>query len=195
MPKTTLALIAALLLAGTAAAQDATSARVADTPLSHARPDATSALAMFDGVWIGPARMTGRDGSVTTFEQMERIGPMLNGEIRVMEGKARDADGRTLFNAFTVFSATDDGQIEMRSHIYGDQSARLIEPKSDGYVWRTQTAVGTMVYDITVRDGVWHETGVIELPDGRRVAFFEMTLTRVGDTDWPSANPAFQTRD
>lgn len=187
-----LTLTAAMILGWSAAPA---TAQEASPPMMHARPDATAALAMFDGVWIGPARMTARDGTVTTFEQMERIGPMLGGEIRVMEGKARGADGATLFNAFTVFSGTDDGRIEMRSHVWGDQSARIIEPKPEGYVWRTPTAAGMMVYDITVRDDVWHETGIIELADGRKVTFFEMTLTRQGDTDWPAANPAFTTRD
>lgn len=187
-----LTLTAAMILSGGAAPAKA---QEASPPIMHARPDATAALAMFDGVWIGPATMTARNGTVTAFEQMERIGPMLGGEIRVMEGKARGADGQALFNAFTVFSGTENGRIEMRSHVWGDQSARIIELKPDGYVWRAPTAAGTMVYDITVRHDVWHETGVIELADGRKVAFFEMTLTRQGDTDWPAANPAFATRD
>ncbi|AQR62654.1 hypothetical protein BZG35_14100 [Brevundimonas sp. LM2] len=180
-------MVAAALLAGTAAAQDG--------PARAPRPEITAPLAMFDGVWIGPARMTLPDGSVRTFEQMERIGPMLGGEIRVMEGKARGSDGATLFNAFTVFSEGTGGGIEMRSHVWGDESARAITMKPDGYVWRMDTPGGPITYDITVRDGVWHETGVITLASGAQAAFFEMTLTRKGDSDWPAANAAFPTTD
>lgn len=158
-------------------------------------PHVTEALAMFDGVWVGRARMTGRDGKVMEFEQMERIGPMLGGEIRVMEGKGRAPDGKTLFNAFTVFAAAKDGGIEMRSHVWGDQSARRIELKPNGYVWRMDTPVGQIVYDITVKDAVWRETGVMEMKNGSRSTFFEMTLTRQGATDWPAANPSFATHD
>jgi hypothetical protein len=158
-------------------------------------PQATAALAMFDGFWSGPARMTGRDGRVTEFEQMERIGPMLGGEIRVMEGKGRTADGRAMFNAFTVFSATSDGAIEMRSHIPGNETSRTIELKPNGYVWRMRTPAGELVYDITIEEGVWRETGTMVLESGVRSPFFEMTLTRRKDTDWPAANPDFPTRD
>ena len=180
-------LAAAVLLAGTAAAQGG--------PARAPRPEITAPLAIFDGVWIGPARMTLPDGSVNTFEQMERIGPMLGGEIRVMEGKARGPDGATLFNAFTVFSEAAGGGIEMRSHVWGDESSRVIALKPDGYVWRMDTPGGAITYDITVRNGVWHETGVITLASGATVPFFEMTLTRQGDSDWPRANTAFPTSD
>jgi hypothetical protein len=180
-------LVAAGLLAGTAAAQ---------TGMARApRPDVTAPLARFDGVWIGPARMTLPDGSVSTFEQMERIGPMLGGEIRVMEGRARGPDGATLFNALTVFSEAESGGIEMRSHVWGDESVRVIELKPDGYIWRMETPGGPITYDITVRDDVWHETGTIALAGGEPAQFFEMTLTRRGDTDWPASNPAFPTTD
>jgi len=159
-----------------------------------ARPGATDALAAFDGVWIGPARMTTPDGQTIRFEQMERIGPMLAGEIRVMEGQARGAAGERLFNALTVFSLGEGG-IEMRSHTPGHVETRLVEMTDDGFVWRTRTGDNEMVYTVSIRDGVWHETGVVRRPDGREFPFFEMTLNRVGDTDWPSANPAFPVAD
>ncbi|WP_396594227.1 DUF1579 domain-containing protein [Brevundimonas sp. R86498] len=180
-------MVAAMLLMGAGAA--------AAQPAQAPRPEVTAALARFDGVWIGPARMTLPDGSVNTFEQMERIGPMLGGEIRVMEGKARGSDGATLFNAFTVFSEAAGGGIEMRSHVWGDELARVIELTPEGYNWRMETSGGPITYVITVRDGVWHETGTITLANGTRAQFFEMTLTRRGDTDWPAANPAFLTTD
>lgn len=173
----------------------AMAAHAQDAGFPVARPGATDALAMFDGVWIGPARMTRPDGSVSEFEQMERVGPMLAGEIRVMEGKARRADGSTMFNALTVFSPGEGGAIEKRSHIPGDVSSRTIQLKPDGYVWIATFAGGSMTYDITIRDGVWHETGVVTMDGAEPIPFFEMTLTRVGDTDWPAANPDFVTTD
>ncbi len=187
-------MLLASLAAASASAQEMPAPSASRPGAPVARPGATDMLARFDGLWIGSAEMTGPDGVVRRFEQMERIGPMLAGEIRVMEGKARDPDGRTLFNALTVFSPVDGG-IEMRSWTPGHTGARRIEPTADGYIWRSAAGPGaTMIYRIAVRDGVWHEVGEFVRAGRAPVVFFRMTLRRIGDTDWPAANPAFPAR-
>jgi hypothetical protein len=46
----------------------------------------------------------------------------------------------------------------------------------------------TIHYDITLKDGVWHEVGTrVPKAGGQGVMIFEMTLKRVGETDWPLA--------
>lgn len=149
------------------------------------KPGATAALALLDGVWAGQARRRGADGIVESFAQTERIGPLLDGEIRLMEGSARDAEGRLLFQAFTVFAADSSGNLEMRSWIPGNVSSRVLALRPDGFDWSADTASGQLRYHITIADGVWQETGEIALPDGRVLPFFEMTLHRVADSDWP----------
>jgi len=104
--------------------------------LAREKAATTDVLKVFDGIWVGTAEAVAPDGTTHRFEQMERIGPMLAGEIRVMEGKARDPKGKTLHNAFTVFSVTKDG-IEMRSWTPGRAGSRIIELTKEGYNWRT----------------------------------------------------------
>ncbi len=45
----------------------------------------------------------------------------------------------------------------------------------------------TIRYTAVVKDGVWHEVGDRLVAGGEPARVFEMTLQRVGDTDWPSA--------
>jgi hypothetical protein len=46
---------------------------------------------------------------------------------------------------------------------------------------------GLIRYTAVVKDGTWTEVGDRIAPGREPVRFFEMKLTRVGDSDWPSA--------
>ena len=46
----------------------------------------------------------------------------------------------------------------------------------------------TIRYVAVIKDGTLKEVGDRIVPGKDPVRFFEMTLTRVGDTDWPSGN-------
>ena len=74
-----------------------------DLPAMAAERTAMARLAWMDGVWRGPATTQLPTGahSVT---QTERIGPMLGGGIKVVEGRGFNPDGTTGFNAFGVIS-------------------------------------------------------------------------------------------
>lgn len=160
-------------------------------PMGQAK--STAAVAFLDGIWIGPASMTRPDGTVDRFEQMERIGPMNGGEVRIMEGKGRDRSGRTVFNASTVLSQDEAGGIRMRTWTMGHESARELKLRPDGFAWEIAAGTMTIRYTATVRNGVWDEVGERVSPDGKAVRFFEMRLKRVGATGWPAENPAFAT--
>lgn len=45
----------------------------------------------------------------------------------------------------------------------------------------------TIRYTAVVKDGHWHEVGDNLLPGKPPQRFFEMTLQRVGDSQWPGA--------
>ncbi|HEY0011749.1 MAG TPA: DUF1579 domain-containing protein [Allosphingosinicella sp.] len=191
-------ILAALLLTTTAAASASEPAPPTAAPAAPAARAAsnTDALAFLDGVWIGPATFVTPTGERITMTQMERVGPMLGGEIRIMEGKARSADGQAVFNAFTVFAPTADGGISMRSHTPGHVGERVLElrPGGEGFAWEMAAGPNRIRYIASVRGGVWRETGFRIAADGTETPFFEMTLQRVGNTDWPAANPQFPTR-
>src|SRR2546425_3761226 len=72
--------------------------------LLAAQREAMKPLAFMDGVWRGPAWTilpTGEKHSVT---QTERIGPFLDGSVKVIEGRGYDDSGKVTFNAFGTIS-------------------------------------------------------------------------------------------
>jgi hypothetical protein len=65
----------------------------------------------------------------------------------------------------------------------GDYAVR---PTADGFVWEIPAGPMTIRYTATFRDGVWKEVGERIAEGAPPVRFFEMTLTRLGDSDWPA---------
>src|SRR6476620_6589663 len=72
--------------------------------LIAAQRDAMKVLAVMDGVWRGDAWTILRSGEKHSITQTERIGPFLDGSIKVIEGRGYDADGKVSFNAFGIIS-------------------------------------------------------------------------------------------
>src|SRR4051812_9121273 len=73
-------------------------------------------LGFMRGIWRGPATGVAADGTSYQVTQTERMGPMLGGDIIVIEGRGYEADGTTGFNAFAVVSWNGETQkYEIRS--------------------------------------------------------------------------------
>src|SRR5881392_3660701 len=72
--------------------------------LIAAQREAMAPLAFMDGVWRGPAWTILPSGQKHTITQTERIGPFLDGSVKVIEGRGYEADGRVGFNAFGTIS-------------------------------------------------------------------------------------------
>lgn len=147
----------------------------------------TSAFAMLDGVWAGDATVTTRDGP-RWLRHTERVGPMLGGALRVIEGKSYNADGSDAgFNAFAIISAQDEGEFAFRSYAQGHSGTFAIAPTGTGFAWSMPIGPATIRYTAVIKDGAWHEAGVMERPGAAPVTIFESNLRRVGKTDWPAA--------
>lgn len=146
-------------------------------------------FAYMDGVWRGPATHVMEDGTKHTVTQTERIGPLLDGSIKLIEGRGYNPDGSTGFNAFAVLSWDIDKQAYgFRTHAMGYAGDMKFEPTADGFVWEIPAGPGmVMRYTGVVKNGQWHEVGDRITPDGKATRFFEMNLKRVGDSDWPGA--------
>lgn len=176
--------LAALLVfaTGTVVAADAPDAKA----LLDAERAAMKSFAIFDGTWRGPATVIGADGSKRAITQTERVGSLLDGTIKVIEGRGYTADGTLGFNAFGVISF-DPRQQAHRFHSYAQGYAGdfAMEARPDGYVWTIPAGPATIRYTATLADGTWTEIGerVVEGKPPTRI--FEMHLKRVGDTDWP----------
>lgn len=175
----TVAALAALLpvaLAGSAAAASST-----------ARAEAMAKLAPMQGVWRGPATGVGRDGQPYSVTQTERVGPMLDGDLLVIEGRGYATDGAVKFNAFGVVSWDEMAKkYEFRAYAQGYGGTYEMKLTETGYVWEIPAGPGSVFrYTTTLTANTWHEIGEFIAGMEAPRQLFEMTLTRVGDTSWP----------
>lgn len=163
-------------------------AQVADTAALTAQKAALDRFAWMDGTWRGPA-VTSMPGGKHRVTQTERIGPMLGGTVRVIEGRGFNPDGSVGFNAVAVISYdAAKHAYDFRSYAQGRAGSFMIRPTADGYVWEIPAGPATIRYTATLKDKVWTEVGERVVPGqaSAPIRFFEMRLTRVGDTDWPN---------
>ena len=152
-----------------------------------AQRQALDAFAFMDGVWRGPASTVLPSGETRSVTQTERVGPFLDGSLKVIEGRGYDASGKVSFNAFAVISYNPATRVyTMRSYAQGNVGDFTIQRTADGYSWQIPAGPMTIRYTATIKDGTLHEIGERLAPGKEPVRFFEMTLKRVGDTDWPA---------
>jgi hypothetical protein len=155
--------------------------------LVAAQREAMTALSVMDGVWRGPAWTILPSGEKHSVTQTERIGPFLDGSVKVIEGRGYDADGKVAFNAFgTVSYNPATRAYTLHSYAQGNSGDFALKPTADGYVWEIPAGPMTIRYTAVIRDGAWREVGDRITPGKEPVRFFEMNLKRVGDTTWPA---------
>jgi hypothetical protein len=184
-PRRTLLALALLALALPAVAP--AQGRPDPEALLAAQREAMAKLAMLDGEWRGTAWTITPSGEKHTITQTERVGPMLGGSVRVIEGRGYEADGRVGFNAFAVISYQPDKQaFSMRSYAGGHSGDFAVTPTADGFTWEIPAGPMTIRYTATVKDGRWREVGDRIAPGKDPVRFLEMDLARIGDSSWPA---------
>jgi hypothetical protein len=148
---------------------------------------AIAKFAWMDGMWRGTA-VTQTPGGERRVTQTERIGSILDGTVKVIEGKGFNPDGGIGFNALGIISfdpATKS--YAFRSYAQGRVGTFTIVPAGTGYVWEIPVGPATIRYAATVDHGVWVEVGDRIVAGRPPQRFFEMRLTRIRDTDWPAA--------
>lgn len=160
------------------------------------RPEAAAAerkaamdkLAPLRGVWRGTAKGN-MNGHAIDIVQTERIGPMLDGDVLVIEGRGYGADGSQQFNAFAVVSYDVNRKVyEFRSYSNGNAGTFPFTVTDKGYSWELPAGPGMKVrYDIAISNGRWLETGVFLREGAPPVPFMELDLKRIGDSTWPAA--------
>jgi hypothetical protein len=150
--------------------------------------EAMMPLSFMDGIWRGSASTVSPSGERHTLTQTERVGPFLGGTVKVVEGRGFETDGRVSFNALGIISYDPTTQTySMRSYAQGHAGDFVITPMANGFVWEISAGSMTIRYTAVIDGGTWHEVGDRIVPDQEPIRFFEMTLTRLGDTDWPGA--------
>ena len=156
--------------------------------LIAAQRDAMRPLARMDGVWRGEAWTILRSGEKHAITQTERIGPFLDGSIKVVEGRGYDADGKVSFNAFGVISFDPASKAyTLHSYAQGRAGDFPLVPNADGYVWEIPAGPMKIRYTAVIKPDTWREIGEYISPGKDPVQFFEMNLKKVGETVWPAA--------
>jgi len=175
-----------LLLAGAPPAR--AQGRPDPAKLIAAQQEALARLAFMDGVWRGTAWTLLPSGEKHTITQTERIGPFLDGSVKVIEGRGYDPDGKVTFNAFgTVSYSPATKTYTLHSHAMGSVGDFAVTPLAEGFIWEIPAGPMTLRYTATIKGGTWFEVGDRIQTGKEPVRFFEMTLKRVGDTTWPAA--------
>jgi hypothetical protein len=156
--------------------------------LLAAEREALKALAFMDGVWRGPAWTILASGVKHEVTQTERIGPFLDGTLRILEGRGYDVSGAVTFNAFGIVSFDPTKKAHtLHSYARGMAGDFAFTPSDTGYVWEIPAGPTTIRYTAVVRGGKWREIGERVVAGQPPAQFFEMNLVRVGATDWPAA--------
>lgn len=179
-------ILAFALLAAPAAAQ-------APDPKARlsAQREAMGKLSAMDGAWRGTASSMTRDGGRHELVQTERVGPFLDGTVKVVEGRGYEKDGSVGFNALGVISFDPaTGKYSMQSNAQGSSGTFPLWPTADGFAWEVPAGPNAKIrYTATLKDGTWHEVGDYVAGDRPPMRVIEMKLTRIGDTSWPAADP------
>lgn len=177
----------------------ATSALIALPPRTHAQgydPSAQIAaqkvamrpLLKMDGTWRGKARIQGMDGKWKELTQTERVGTTLDSTLKLVEGRGYEADGKLSFHAVaTLAYDARKKAFAFRTNSRGEVGDFAFTPTDSGFVWEIPTPGFTIRYTATIRDSRWREVGDRIVSGSQPVRFFEMEVTRFGDTDWPAA--------
>jgi hypothetical protein len=152
---------------------------------------AMAPLAWMDGRWRGPASNNGPGGQLE-MTQTERVGPFLDGSVKLVEGRALDAAGAPNgFNALGVITYDPDTKrYTFHTFAHGYALAAPMTVSADGWSWEQPAGPGRSIrFSAVHADGQWRETGVMTGTDTppQGLTVFQMTLDRVGDTDWPAA--------
>jgi len=153
-----------------------------------AQKEAMANLSFMDGVWRGPAWAISPSGEKHNVIQTERVGPFLDGSVKVVEGKGYSADGKVSFNALGVISYNVEKRAyNLRTYAQGNVGDFVLTLTNDGVSWEIPAGPMTIRNTAVIKDGVWKEVGERIMPGRDPVRFVELTLTRVGDSTWPAA--------
>lgn len=153
-----------------------------------AQREAVAKLSFLDGTWRGTASMLLPNGEKRTVTHTERVGPFLDGSLRVIDGRSYDAEGRPAFGAFAILSFdASKNSYNMRSYAQGNAGDFALTTTADGFSWEVPAGGATIRYTAVVKDGEWREVGERVVPGQEPVRVFEMKLSRLGNTDWPAA--------
>lgn len=179
--------VAGCLAAATAVTATPALAQAPNAGVLAKQHAAMKALSFLDGEWAGPAEAHERTGTLK-MTQTERVGTLLDGTVRLVEGRAFDEKGNTLFNAFAVISyEVSRSRYVITSYASGYTTATELKVKPDGFEWAIPAGPSAkMQFSAVVKNGIWTEVGDYVGPGGAKERTFQMTVKRSGSSKWPA---------
>ena len=160
---------------------------VSQTP-AYASPQTNHPLGFMFGEWVGTASGVGADRVPFTVTQTERVGPILDGYVVLVEGTGFRDNGEPAFNAFGAISCDAEAMCEIRSYSDGRTGTFPFTITDTGYRWSIPAGPNAkMQYTATIDGNNWDQVGEFVRDGHDPVQTFQMSLKRIGDTDWPAA--------
>lgn len=161
-----------------------------ETGLLEEQKKQLKSLSMMDGTWRGDAWILLPNGTRQEMTQTERVGPLLDGAVKLVEGRGYDSSGKTLFNALGVIAYDPQQQeLMMRSYAQGRIGNFPLKVTKNGFSWEIQAGPATIRYTAKIANGEWFEYGERIIGDRPPMRFIEMNLKRIADSKWPASNP------
>ncbi|MBL8060140.1 MAG: DUF1579 family protein [Chthonomonas sp.] len=155
--------------------------------LMNAQREAMKSLDKMQGTWRGDAWAILPDGSKKEMTQTERSGPMLDGTVRVVEGRGYTKEGKVEFNALAVISYSPaTKKFMMKSFANGQTGEFEVRPTDTGFTWEIPAGPMIIRYTATITKDSWHEIGERIMPGKDPIRIVELNLKKIGDTNWPA---------
>jgi hypothetical protein len=134
------------------------------------------------GEWRGAGWFMLPQGGRATVQSRESVTVRLSGNALLVEGRHSEASqpDRLVHDALgmIVWDARQNGYRIRTQLATGQGGEFVIEPRANGFVWGMDTPGGRIEYVAEVDDRTWVERGARIMPDGRRIEFMEMRLSR-----------------
>lgn len=148
---------------------------------------AMEALKALDGVWRGKGSILLPSGVRAEFTQTIRVGAGGAGALRVIEGRSYGDDGKLSATNFEIVSYNASARAyALRLYAQGTTGEVPITPTGSGFTLEYPDGGAIMRLTISVANGVWNEVGERRSGSEAPVRVLELSLRRVGDTDWPA---------
>jgi len=187
-PAAKTATVAKAAAEGPKAALKETGAQSQPSKRFKAQQEAMKELAFLDGEWRGSSKVLRKDGWTATV-QTERVGTMLDGTVRMIEGKGYETDGRPSFEVLRIiFFEPETQTYSMRSYQSGRIRDHELSLTGSGLAWESESSSdATIRYEASVKNGVWTETATRVSARGEPEMYVEVKVKRLRGSGWPQA--------
>jgi len=155
-----------------------------------AQKAALAKLAYLDGEWRGTGWMIDAPGETPRHMTMTyRVGPFLDGTIRIIDIRGYLADGSYGFHAMNFISFdAQKKQYVMNARAAGRSGLFSFQVTgAQTYAWQIGSPTAGLHYESVIDNGEWIQIGRRIAPDAESLTMSDYRLRRVGPTDWPEA--------